>query len=195
MTRAFVCGNGISRQAVDLTYLKTLGVIYGCNAMYRDFEPDCLVATDRPIAEQIQMSGYSKTHRFHTRRPLEKLGAKPVPKKYHGNSSGPIATALAALDGHQTIYLLGFDLGPNQDMRFNNLYAGTEFYKSVGSSPTYTGNWVNQLRTIAQDFPQMTFVRVCGSTTADIKELKIISNLHHISMEMFLNRVNTGQDL
>ena len=120
MTRAFVCGNGISRQAVDLNQLKTLGKIYGCNGLYRDFEPDCLVATDRPIAETIQNSGYSKTHRFHTRKPIHGLGALPVPKQYHGNSSGPIATALAALDGHSTIYLLGYDMGPNGNNRFNN---------------------------------------------------------------------------
>jgi len=50
MTRAFVCGNGISRQAVDLNQLRLLGKIYGCNGLYRDFEPDCLVATDKPIA-------------------------------------------------------------------------------------------------------------------------------------------------
>ena len=195
MTRAFVCGNGISRQAVDLNQLRPLGKIYGCNAMYRDFEPDCLVATDRPIAEQIQMSGYSKTHRFHTRKPLENLGAKPVPKKYHGNSSGPIATAIASLDGHRTIYLLGFDLGPTINAKFNNVYAGTDFYKKQDAVPTYTGNWVKQLSTIVKDFPQISFVRVCGATTADVRELKNLNNLHHMPMQMFLDRVTTGQEL
>jgi hypothetical protein len=138
MTRAFVCGNGISRQAVDLTQLRPLGKIYGCNGLYRDFEPDCLVATDKPIAEQIQNSGYSKTHRFYTRKPIAGLGALPVPKKYHSNSSGPIATALAALDGHKTIYLLGFDMGPTVNQKFNNVYAGTDFYKRPDAAPTYT---------------------------------------------------------
>ena len=195
MTRAFVCGNGISRQAVDLNQLRPLGKIYGCNGLYRDFEPDCLVSTDRPIAEAIQNSGYSKSHRFHTRRPIQGLGALPVPKKYHGNSSGPIATSLAALDGHKTVYLLGFDMGPTENSKFNNIYAGTDFYKAINTVPTYTGNWVKQLCIIAKDFPQTTFVRVCGSTTADIKELKIIVNLHHIPMEVFLNRVNTGHEL
>jgi hypothetical protein len=163
--------------------------------MYRDFEPDCLVATDKPIAEQIQNSGYSATHKFYTRKPIHNLGALPVPKKYHGNSSGPIATALAALDGHKTVYLLGFDMGPTVNAKFNNVYAGTDFYKNIDASPTYTGNWVKQLRTIAQDFPQTTFIRVCGSTTADIRELKVFNNLLHIPIQMFLDRVATGQDL
>ena len=195
MTRAFVCGNGISRQAVDLTQLRPLGKIYGCNGLYRDFEPDCLVATDKPIAEQIQNSGYSKTHRFYTRKPIAGLGALPVPKKYHSNSSGPIATALAALDGHNTIYMLGFDMGPTVNQKFNNVYAGTDFYKRPDAAPTYTGNWVKQLCTIAQDFPQMAFVRVCGTTTADIRELKHFNNLVHIPVQMFLERVATGLDL
>lgn len=195
MTRAFVCGNGISRRAVDLNQLRPLGKIYGCNGLYRDFEPDCLVATDKPISETIQKSGYSSKHRFHTRKPMSGLGALPVPKKYHGNSSGPIATALAALDGNQTIYMLGFDMGPTLNSKFNNVYAGTDFYKGIDAAPTYTGNWARQLCIVAQDFPQMTFVRVCGITTADIKELKNLNNFHHISVQMFLDRVNTGQDL
>ena len=195
MTRAFVLGNGISRQAVDLNQLQPLGKIYGCNGLYRDFEPDCLVATDKPIAESIQNSGYSKAHRFHTRKPIHGLGALPVPKKYHGNSSGPIATALAAIDGHTTIYLLGFDMGPTVNAKFNNVYAGTDFYKKPDAAPTYTGNWVKQFCTIAQDFPQTTFVRVCGTTTADIRELKFFNNFLHIPVQMFQDRMATGQDL
>jgi hypothetical protein len=113
MSIAFVCGNGVSRKDIDLSRLKSHGSIYGCNAMYREFEPDCLIATDRAISEQIQKSGYSKNHRFYTRRPLAGLGAFALPKKYYGNSSGPNALAVAALDGHDTMYLLGFDENKN----------------------------------------------------------------------------------
>ena len=60
MTIAFVLGNGQSRSSVDLVQLQQLGPVYGCNGLYRDWQPDCLVATDRPIAEAIQRSGYSK---------------------------------------------------------------------------------------------------------------------------------------
>jgi hypothetical protein len=195
MTRAFVCGNGVSRSAVDLNSLRDLGKIYGCNGLYRDFEPDCLVATDRPIAETIQNSGYAIKHRFLTRKPLPGLGAQPVPKKYHSNSSGPIATAVAALDGYHRLYLLGFDMGPTVNKKFNNVYAGTDFYKTADSVPTYTGNWIKQLSAIVQHFPQTTFVRVCGATTADLRELQMFHNLLHLPMQMFLDRVATGQDL
>ena len=195
MTIAFVLGNGQSRTAIDLQKLKLLGSIYGCNGLYRDFEPDCLVATDRPISEAIQRSGYAKNHRFYTRKPLLDLGAQIVPKKYHGNSSGPIACAIAALDGHDRIYLLGYDMGPSQSMRFNNVYAGTEFYKSADAAPTYTGNWIRQVAGVAVDFPKTRFIRVCGPTTAEIKELKNIENFQHIDIKTFLYQSDTNSDL
>lgn len=195
MTVAFVLGNGQSRTAVDLNRIKNLGSIYGCNGLYRDWEPDCLVATDRPIAEAIQRSGYSKKHRFYTRKPLPDLGAQIVPRKYHGNSSGPIACALAAIDGHDRIYLLGFDMGPSPNMRFNNVYAGTEFYKGADAAPTFTGNWIRQLVTIAGDFPNTRFIRVCGHTTAEIKEFKNIRNFENIDIQTFLLRSDNTDGL
>ena len=195
MTIAFVLGNGQSRSSVDLVQLQQLGPVYGCNGLYRDWQPDCLVATDRPIAEAIQRSGYSKKNRFYTRKPLPDMGAQVVPRKYHGNSSGPIACAIAALDGHDRIYLLGYDMGPSPAMRFNNIYAGTEFYKGPDAAPTYTGNWIRQLIAVTQDFPKTRFIRVCGPTTADIKEFKNIGNFDNIDIKIFCYRLDTNNGL
>ena len=181
---AFVLGNGVSRRGIDLTRLRSHGPIYGCNALYREYTPDVLVATDRPIATAIQQSGYSAQHRFYTRRPLPNSGARPVPTGYYGNSSGPIACVLAAQD-HQTVYMLGFDLGPVANQTFNNIYAGTEFYKAEGARPTYTGNWIAQITKIARDFPTVQFHRVRGDTTADIPELGRILNFHHCTLDQF----------
>lgn len=191
---AFVLGNGVSREAVDVNGLLALGPVYGCNAIYRTHQVTVLVATDQPIARAIQDSGYPKNNRFYTRRPIPGLGAIPVPKEYFGYSSGPIATALAAQDRNRRIYLLGFDMGPNQD-RFNNVYAGTEFYKPVGAVPTYTGNWVRQIQRVIKDHPNIEFMRVCGATTAGIPELENISNLAHLDLATFLERINNRKDL
>ena len=43
----FCIGNGQSRAPVDLIKLRPQGKIYGCNALYRDFKPDVLVAVDQ----------------------------------------------------------------------------------------------------------------------------------------------------
>lgn len=195
MSRAFVLGNGVSRAEIDLNYLKTLGPIYGCNALYREFTPDVLVSTDKPISERIQHEGYSLTNKFYTRRPFPSQGALSIPQDYFGFSSGPIATALAALDKNIAIYLIGFDMGPATNGKFNNIYADTEFYKKSSAVPTYTGNWVRQLITVTKNFPKVSFYRVKGATTADIHELNGVKNLAHMPMEDFLNRINNTKDL
>jgi hypothetical protein len=153
------------------------------------------VATDRPIAEAIQRSGYSKKNRFYTRRPLPDSGAQVVPRKYHGNSSGPIACALAAMDGHSRIYMLGFDMAPSASNRFNNVYAGTEFYKALDAAPTFTGNWIRQIASMVGDFSTAQFIRVCGPTSADIKEFKNIGNFDTMDIKLFRHRLDTNDGL
>jgi hypothetical protein len=194
MTRAFVLGNGVSRNQVDLSVLRTLGPVYGCNALYRDFEPDVLVSTDSPISQRIQQEGYSATHVHYTRRPLPDSGAIRIPQQYFGFSSGPVAVGLAALDRHRSIYLVGFDMGPTRTGKFNNMYADTEFYKKSHHPSTFSGNWVRQLLTIAKDFPKCDFFRVKGDTTAEITELQGAKNLAHMTMVEFQNRINNKTD-
>ena len=195
MTQAIVIGNGISRQGIDLQQLKQLGTIYGCNAVYTEFTPDILVATDKPIAARIQETGYALKNKFYTRRPLPNSGALVLPREYHGYSSGPNACGLAAINGHIHIYLLGFDMGPSLTQRFNNIYADTEFYKTSAHPPTYTGNWVKQIVKITQDFPYTNFIRLTGPTTARIAELESIKNLEHQDLATFLDRINNKKDL
>jgi hypothetical protein len=195
MSQAFVLGNGISRKNINLSELQPYGKIYGCNALHREFVPNVLVATDRPISAAIQESGYAKNHEFYTRRPMEGLGAKSVLKKYHGYSSGPNALALAAEHGHRQVYLLGFDMGPNVNNTFNNVYADTEFYKTSAHPPTFAGNWKRQIVEICKDYPHTEFVRVCGPTTARIAELESVKNLTHLDLDAFTDRINNKKDL
>ena len=105
-----------------------------------------------------------------------------------------MAAALAAIDGHKHVYLIGYDLGPGHDGKFNNVYAGTEFYKAQGTPPTFTGNWIKQISTVIQDFPQIRWTRVCGATTMRHAELDKLSNLEHVEMALFLARINTQKE-
>ena len=192
---AFVLGNGISRRSIDVELLLKIAPVYGCNALYRTHTPTVLVSTDRPISQQIQESGYAKTNRFYTRRPIHNLGAQTVPREYFGFSSGPIATSLAAKDNHTRIYLLGFDMGPSETGKFNNVYADTEFYKQSINTPTFTGNWVRQLCTVAKDHANCEFIRVHGSTTAEIPEFNKIPNMQKLQFADFVARINKPKDL
>jgi hypothetical protein len=147
MRIAFVLGNGKSRLAVDLDQLKNHGRVYGCNALYREFAPDVLVATDPEISKVIQESGYALENVFYTRVPLPNLGARSLDRHHYGYSSGPNALAIALKDGMERIFMLGFDLDSADD-KFNNVYADTEFYKKSTQEPTYYHNWVKQIAEI-----------------------------------------------
>lgn len=195
MPAAFVLGNGRSRMVLEPERLRARGTIYGCNALYREFAPDVLVSTDRPISTHIQDSGYAQSHRMYTRKPIQGSGALRIPNDYYGFSSGPIAVALAALDRHCAIYMIGFDMGPLPGDTFNNVYADTEFYKRSSARPTYTGNWIRQLRQVMKNFPNVSFVRVKGDTTADIAEFTASPNHCVMFMLDFLDRINNLKDL
>ena len=192
MSTAFILGNGKSRLSVDLTKLSLLGATYGCNWLCKTFSPDCLVATDRPIADAIQQSGYAQKHRFHTRKPIVDLGGKHLSNEYKGFSSGPNAAALACIDGHSDIYLIGMDLGTTNGM-FNNVYVDTQFYKKELDPPTYAGNWINQLVKLTEDYPNRQFYRVEGVESAFVKQFNKIHNLKILSMESFIEMVNTAR--
>lgn len=184
MTTAFVLGNGQSRKTLDLDRLRPHGHVYGCNAIYRDWTPDTLVTVDKNISEQIQHAGYGQRHRLFTRKPLPGLGALRIPEHYWGYSSGPAALALACIDRHAPIYLLGFDMGSVGD-RFNNVYADTEFYKKSSARPTYAGNWVRQVIEVARNFPACQIVRVTGSESAQVQDFDRKSNIDHMDIAHF----------
>jgi hypothetical protein len=98
------------------------------------------------------------------------------------------------MDGHLEVYLLGFDLGPALDGRFNNLYADTAHYKRLGSQPTFTGNWIRQMARVMQDHRNTRFIRVHGATTHEIKEFGRVTNLDRMPVRDFLDRLNKPKE-
>ena len=56
----FCIGNGKSREKIALPFLKKKGIIYGSNALYRDFTPNHLVSTDPDMVNEIIKSGYAE---------------------------------------------------------------------------------------------------------------------------------------
>lgn len=157
MKPAFVLGNGKSRLNFDLDLFKKHGKVYGCNALYRDFTPHVLVATDPGISKEIEDSNYPENNIFYTRKP-----SHPHSKlitKHWGFSSGSVAVKLAAMSGHQFIYLVGFDLQGINGL-VNNVYADTPNYRSSNDKATYFGNWINQIEHIIKEHPNQYFIRI-----------------------------------
>jgi hypothetical protein len=188
MTIATVLGNGKSRLELDLEKIKTKTTVYGCNALYRTFTPHYLIATDNGIATEIQDSGYSKTNTFYTRNPMSDTGAKKITLNF-GYSSGPVALSYAVDHKHDTIFLVGFDL-KGDDGKFNNVYAGTSNYKSVGATETFFGNWLKQIENIVKSNPTVKFIRVNpwqGYTPVEWTRLK---NFRSIDSKQFHSMIN-----
>jgi hypothetical protein len=163
--------------------LKKYGKIYGCNALYRSFAPDVLIATDPGISAEIQQSGYALKNVFYTRKPLPNLGAEPI--KYHyGYSSGPVALAYASHSDAELIYMLGFDLAGIKG-KFNNIYANTTYYKKTNDAETFYGNWVDQITHITKANSQRQYIRVIGQNGVIPAAFNQIKNLSHVPVDQF----------
>ena len=57
MSVAFVLGNGLSRKPIPFDPLKKIGKVYACNAVYRQYTPDYLVAVDAKMINEICQEG------------------------------------------------------------------------------------------------------------------------------------------
>lgn len=187
MKVAFVIGNGVSRREIDLSCIKKHGTVYGCNALYREFEPDVLVATDTFISQTIQDSGYAKNHVFYTRFPRPQSGARVLPSESRRSASGPNALYLSIDDGHDLIYLVGFDMGPTVSNTLNNIYAGTEHYLPPSADPVCPDKWIADCVLMISKNPLTQFVRVVGPDSASIPALSSLKNFRSITTNEFIS--------
>jgi hypothetical protein len=184
---AFVLGNGTSRLRLNLSELRGRGTIIGCNALYREFEPDYLVAVDTKMVNEIIAAGYHKDHQVWT-NPNKGISSKKninFFSPHKGWSSGPTALWFACNLGHKDIYFFGFDYQGNNG-KFNNVYADTFNYKKSSDSATYFGNWLNQTERTIKENRGINFYRIAetGSFVPD-KLRSGLSNLRHITFEEF----------
>lgn len=158
---AFVLGNGKSRLNTDPQKLKQHGTVYGCNALYREFDPDVLIAVDVKMINEIIESGYAKDHEVWT-NPNKGIKTKNFINFFNphkGWSSGPTALHLAATRNYKIIYILGFDYA-GINGKFNNVYADTYNYKKSSDAPTFHGNWLSQTEKTIKEFKLVKFIRV-----------------------------------
>jgi hypothetical protein len=190
---AFVLGNGLSRAPVSVEQLKQHGKIYGCNALYRTFAPDYLVAVDIKMVLEIAKAGYQHRHAVWTNpnRTYEKITNLNYFSPSKGWSSGPTALWLASQHQYERIYILGFDYrGTNEGKQFNNMYADTANYKKSTDSATFFGNWLRQTASVLKDNPKIEFVRVIAPDNYCPNELNKFNNLTTITVEDFKKNFN-----
>jgi hypothetical protein len=143
-SQAVVIGNGDTRKQFDLNLIKNHrgGLLaknklqsYGANSLYKEYEPDFLVAVGDSNIEEIAESGYTDKHIVYANAPA----LLEYPKKFYlipqdpTWNAGSLATYMACFDGHKKVFLLGFDTDVEQT---NAFYAKTlahvmEMYNDV----------------------------------------------------------------
>lgn len=190
---AFVLGNGTSRIEVDHTKLADQGTIYGCNAIYREFDPDFLIAVDVKMVNEIIGAGYHKTHQVWT-NPNKGISTKSninFFSPHKGWSSGPTALWFASTRGYKTIYILGFDYH-GLSGKFNNVYADTFNYKKSQDSATYFGNWLSQTDKVVKEFRMIKYFRIIKDGAFIPDQLASQPNLQHMYVKDFNARFGTG---
>ena len=189
MNVAFVLGNGVSRRSIELEPLKSQGTVYGCNALYREFDPNYLVAVDIKMVLEIAEKRYQ--HKIPVWTNPNKAYSKITGLNYFnpskGWSSGPTALWLASEHKNTEIYILGFDyqgIGVN-NQEVNNMYAGTLNYKRKEDRATYFGNWLKQTYTTIKSFNTNRYIRVVEDKGFIPKEFEKLTNLEHILIADF----------
>ena len=194
--RAVVIGNGTSRLNMDLSIIarNTAGLrgrlklqSYGCNALYRDFTPDFLVATGDVIISEIVNSGYCEDHIVYSTQ--ENIVGYPehlyfIPQNPPWNA-GSLATYMACFDGHKTVFLLGFD--GNDAAGFNsNVYAGTTGYYKERTTIDETF-WNLTMTEVFNTYPDVDFVRVAPAENFRMPEAwRYCTNLRQITTRQFV---------
>jgi hypothetical protein len=160
---------------------------YGCNALYRDFTPDFLVATGDAIVSEIADSDYCTEHIVYANA----WAIAGYPQKFYlipqdpAWDAGTLATYLACFDGHKKVFLLGFD-GNDPNGRDWNIYNGTPGYLPTSSTVTEEF-WTLAMSKIFGTYADVDFVRVMPGTNYRIPERwKYCTNLRQIDFRQFV---------
>lgn len=193
--KAVVLGNGPSRLDFNLNLIKNhkggllgSGALqsYGCNALYRDFTPNFLVATGNEIVQQLASNQYVNDNIVYTRS----IHLLEYPNKFYliphdpYTDAGTTALYLAAFDGHKKVYMLGFD---GQDTAgFNyNVYAGTSCYQGARSTVD-DSKWIKDRRALFDVYNETEFIRVTKKGKEPVPEQwKYCPNFRTINHNQF----------
>ena len=185
---AFVIGNGTSRKPIQLEELRPHGTLYACNAVYRTFRPDYLVAVDVKMILEINKSGFQKKNQVWTNpnKAYQTISNLNYFQPSKGWSSGPTALWLANEHQYERIFILGFDYrGLDSGKKLNNIYADTANYKKSTDGATFFGNWLRQTVSVVKENPQTQFIRVIAKENYEPPELNKFENFTNLDIEDF----------
>lgn len=184
---AFVLGNGRSRYKIDHKKLFDYGVVFACNAAYRDVKPNYLISVDIPMIQEILDKSEYKDN-FYIPKYIQNAN------KYNCNSfdtqcegitdSGNFACMLACNIGYTKIYMIGFDY-ISMNYYQNNVYTGTENYRRKNHKhtlPESIENWYNKANIMIERYKHINFIRINAN---DYEPPIYGNNFINITLEQF----------
>ena len=128
---AIIIGNGPSRNSIDLHKLVGKAPLYGCNALYRDFnKSDYLIAIDDGMIDEIKSvlpTLYKNTQAIIPPEDERWESAEYSPNRRR-NNAGMVAMDYAIKHGNNLLYLLGFDFILEGEDSVDNVYKDTDNY-------------------------------------------------------------------
>lgn len=168
---------------------------YGCNALYRDFMPDYLISMDYSMVDEIIKKRVHYQTNFYTQH-ANKIDEKQrngepihfISGQRETLDSGNSALIIAMKNGHDVVYVLGFDYATDPST-LPNVYAGSPNYAKSHMYPAASmrdTQWGNRMRRILRDFPNQKIVRVNGTKSLGIT----LENYSEISIEQFKELLN-----
>lgn len=182
-TQALAIGNGPSRQEFDLTHIKNHkgGILardklqtYGCNLLYKEFQPDFLVAVTKDKVNEIANSGYCADHIVYTNAQylLEYPGKFYLTPQNPAYDAGSLAAYLACFDGHSKVFLLGYD----------------GYVDSAENA-----FWIKTLESVIRTYNDVDFVRVMPSNEYACSDtLMRLPNFRQIGFRQFVLEADIG---
>tara|TARA_B110000977_G_scaffold26440_1_gene32896 strand:- start:3327 stop:3920 length:594 start_codon:yes stop_codon:yes gene_type:complete len=195
MSTAFIICNGPSRKEINLESLRQYGKIIGCNALYRDFMPDVLVAVDTRMVRElneslIQFKTECWTQASKKYKKLKGFTFITKPQPYVRWCSG--STALLVTNKFHgpfdKVYILGMDLNANPSN--SNLYLGTRNYKDVTKEQEHFSTSIDKWGACFRDWKNTEHIRVVGNNPIKVEKWNTYKNFSEITIDQFREQFN-----
>jgi len=162
------------------------GTIFGCNALYRDFDGyDYLVAIDQRMIDEIKVT---------EKRLSGQAIFPPEQERYEEttgrrNNAGMVAMREAIKQGHNMLYCLGFDFILEGDQSISNVYKDSKNYEPHTQSNIEDNyNRIKYLEWFAGQNPDVKLIFIIPDNT---KTKPIDSpNIIGLTISKFLEKIN-----
>ena len=199
---AHVIGNSLTRKKFPLILLhgqtggekvRGVGQSYGCNYLYKDFNPTFLICLNPKICKEIVESGYCEDNIVYSN--LKNIIQNPnnfhlYPKIFTG-FTGSLALRLACADGHKTIYMLGMSTYLTND---DNMYIGKHDEYNIVNKESANKKMISDCCNLFSTYSDVQFNFVCENGQKGLMpdEYKWFNNVQEITTREYINMASLG---